>query len=471
MNILLINPPWTVRTGNIWNLIAGVVPPLGLAQLAAYLEQFGLTVTILDTQAERISLSDLGKKLAAFSFIPDFIGLTATTSIIRQATETAHICKNHFPSAKIVLGGVHPSIFPRETLSDGCVDFVIRREGEESFHALVSGTPPAEISGLSFKLNGTVVHNKDRDEIPDINKLPMPAYHLLPMDKYRPALGSYKQLPGIGIVTTRGCPGKCTFCFGNYLGMRVRMRSADNIFKEISLLHAKYGIREISFYDDTFTAVKSNVLEFCILMEKSSLNISWSCFARVDFIDETLLTAMKAAGCHQICFGVESGSEEILNNIKKKTSLNKAKQAVELTKKFKIEARTAFMLGNPGETAETMRQTLDFALKLDSDIALFNVTTPYPGTEMFTWADEHALLKTKDWSKYDLSHQILDVPGLTQNEIQEFYNHAYKAFYLRPSYLFRRLLKITNIHTLRMCLRIFKALFRLLLNPKSQDTP
>ena len=465
MRILLINPPWLFRKDNIWSQIAGIIPPLGLAQVAAYVEQYGIQVNILDTNAENISLSELGGRLKSYDFAPTIIGITATTSIIGQALETARICKESCPDAKIVFGGVHPSIFPGEVLSDVNVDFVIRREGEESFYELVSGRSHETILGLSYKYNGVIVHNKDREEIPDINKLPLPAYHLLQMNKYHPALGSYKQLPGTGIVTTRGCPGRCTFCFGNYLGAHIRVRSADKIFEEIKLLHSNYNIKEIAFYDDTFTAVKSNVIEFCRLLTQSGLRITWSCFARVDFIDKQLLEIMKKSGCHQICYGIESGSEEILKNINKKISLEKAKNAVTLTKQCGIETRATFMFGSPGETKETLEKTMNFALNLDPDIALFNIVTPYPGTEMYKWADEKGFLKTKDWSKYDLSHQILELPTIASGDLEDFYKHAYWRFYGRPVYLLKRLLKMTNLTTIIIGFKAIKAMLNMFIPP------
>jgi radical SAM superfamily enzyme YgiQ (UPF0313 family) len=470
LNILLINPPWIIRKSNIWSGIAGVIPPLGLAQIAAYLEESGICVSILDARADELDAVALRGKLKSLDFRPAFIGITATTSIITQAIETARISNDVFPEAKIVFGGVHPTIFPEEVLSNGFVDYVIRREGEISFSALISGKPPQDIPGLSYKQNGKVINNPDGPEIPDIDKLPFPAYHLLPMHKYHPTLGSYKQLPGTGIITTRGCPGRCTFCFGNYLGNRVRMRSADKILEEIRLLNSNYNIKEIAFYDDTFTAVKSNVMKFCGLMIESKLGITWSCFARVDFIDESLLMLMKKAGCHQICFGVESGCTEILDNIKKKISLEKAVTAVKLTKKCGIEARTTFMLGNPGETEETLKKTLDFAISLDPDIVLFNITTPFPGTEMYEWADKNKYLRTKDWSKYDFSQPLMDLPGMEADKLELFYKYAYRKFYSRPSYLLKWLFRMTNAATIVMVFKAVIAIFGVVMNSNKGST-
>jgi radical SAM superfamily enzyme YgiQ (UPF0313 family) len=179
----------------------------------------------------------------------------------------------------------------------------------------------------------------------------------------------------------------------------------------------------------------------------------------VDFVDEDILKLMKKAGCHQIMYGIESGSDEILKNIKKRTSLSRAVEVVAMTKKVGIECRATFMLGNPGETQQTMEQTLAFAKKLDPDIALFNITTPYPGTELYAWADANGYLKTKDWSKYDLSNSVMDIPGLNSAAVEKFYIKVHRSFYGRPSYLLRRLLKIRSLNDIIVAAKAAIAVF------------
>jgi radical SAM superfamily enzyme YgiQ (UPF0313 family) len=464
MDVLLINPPWKTKKGNIWNSIAGCIPPLGLAQLASYIARDGLRVFIVDSNADKISIEEIPGKIRELNISPVFIGITSTTSIINQAIAAAKVCKENYPQSKIIMGGVHPTLFPDEMLQNIFIDFVVRNEGEETLLELVSGNDVSSIQGLSYRVNGVVKHNQAREFLKSLDDLPFPAYHLLPMKKYRPALGGYKQLPGTGLITTRGCPGRCTFCCGQYFGTKIRTRSAKKIFEEIKLLNKDYGIKEIAFYDDTFTAFKQNVVDLCDLLIASGLNITWSCFARVDFVSEELLMLMKKAGCHQICFGVETASQEILNNIKKHTSLDKASSAVALTKKCGIEARITLMLGNPGETVQTMEDTLKFAIELDPDIALFNITTPYPGTEMYNWAKENNYLITTDWSQYDLSHPVMAVPGLDVQEISKFYKKVYSRFYGRPSYILKQVLRMTNITNITAGFRALKAVTGVLMN-------
>jgi radical SAM superfamily enzyme YgiQ (UPF0313 family) len=453
---LLINPSWLTREGNIWKKISGSMPPLGLAYIASFLRKNSANVKLIDTQAEKAGLEEL---LSSISDIPDYIGITATTMTVGNALETATACKIKFPSAIIVMGGVHPTILPDDCLNCPDVDYVIRGEGENPFLSLINKEKPENIKSLSYKKNGVFVHNPLGPVIDDLDSLPFPAYDLLPIRNYKPALGSYKRLPAISLITTRGCPGKCTFCLGSYLGGNVRMHSTSYIIDEIKMLKEKYGIREISFYDDTFTAYKHKVQDFCRIIIKEKIEITWVCFARVDFVDEETLKLMKMAGCHQIMYGIESGNDEILKNIKKKTSLAKAKEIVKLTKKIGIECRAAFMLGNPGETEATMKQTSDFAKVLDPDIAIFNITTPYPGTEMYAWADKNGYLKTKDWSKYDLSNAVMELPTLSPEKIEAYYKKAHKDFYGRPWYLIKRILRIRSFGEVMVGLKAFMSIF------------
>ncbi|MDI6840226.1 MAG: radical SAM protein [bacterium] len=450
MDVLLINPPWYKRKGNIWRGINPILPPLGLAYIGSFLEREGVKVEILDAQAEGCSVSKIYNKLKTMKGVPNFIGITATTSTIGNALDVAQICKTIYPKSKVILGGVHPTALPDEVMKDENIDYVVRGEGEATFWEIVNGKKEEEILGLSYKSKGSVFHNIDRPVFKCLDDLPFPAYHLLPIEKYRPAIGAYKRLPAMSMLTTRGCPGHCTFCFGNFLGERTRYRSARNIVNEIKLLQSGYGIKEISFYDDVFTTFKSNIQDLCRLIIEENIDITWSCFSRVDFVDEATLRLMKKAGCHQICYGIESGNEQILRNIKKETSLDKAKEIIALTKSIGIETRTSFMFGNPGETEETMRETINFAVSLEPDIAIFNITTPYPGTEMFLWAKEKGYLKTTDWSKYDLSQSILELPTVNSKIVEYYYHTAYKKFYRRVNYLLKRLCRTQSVNDLKM---------------------
>jgi len=442
--VLLVNPPWVIgEEKNLWKNVASCWPSLGLAYIAAALEQAGHEVYYLDCSAEHLTVDDTAKELSRRYENLDFIGLTATTPLINNALAIAQKAKEIFGSVKIILGGVHPSVMPDEVLDNPQVDFIAVDEGEETFKELIGGKNPAEVLGLCYKQNGQIIKNPLRPLIQNLDDIPPPAYHLLPMDKYYPAVGSYKRLPAMILFATRGCPGRCTFCYRTFRGI-VRKRSARNIINEIQILQNNYGIKEVAFYDDTFTLFKEVIKEFCEIVINEKIDITWSCFTRVDHVNEELLKLMKRAGCHLILFGVESGDEQILKNINKMISLEQVMAVVKCARKLGIETRASFMFGNQGETEETIRKTIDFAIKLDPDEAQFNIATAYPGTELYSWAKERGYIKSFNWNDYSMSNVVLELPNLDQKKLQYYYGLAHRKFYFRPKIIIRRLLHIRN---------------------------
>jgi len=441
--ILLINPTWLINNDeNLWKKIASCFPSLGLGYLAAVLERDGHKVFYLDCTAEKIALSETKERLRQYPNI-DFVGITATTPLIDSALSAAAYAKEVFPNVKVVLGGVHPSVMPDEVLSCGAVDYVVRDEGEETMLELVNGKADEEILGLSYKRGGKIIHNPPRPLIQNLDTIPAPSYHLMPFDKYYPPVGGYKRLPAMSIFATRGCPGRCTYCYRTFRGV-VRKRSAENIVDEIKLLQKDYGIKEICFYDDTFTLFKDEIKKFCRIIIDKKIDLTWSCFTRVDCVDEDLLKMMKKAGCHLILFGVESADEQVLKNIKKMISLDQVKEVVKICRKIGIETRASFMIGNIGDTEETVKKTIKFAIDLDPDEVQFNVTTIYPGTEMWQWAHRNGYITCYDWSKYSMSNICFHHPNLTQEQMKYYYKLAHLKFYFRPKIILRRLFRIKS---------------------------
>lgn len=448
LKVCLINPPWVTRSNNIWTKIRGTLPPLGLLYLAAFLEREGVEADVIDCQSGLGSWEEIEAKLREKRY--DLYGITGTTSIISNSYRIAGAVKAAQPGAKVVLGGVHVTALPEEALGKDGVDFVIRGEGEQALLELAKGRSPDEIAGLSYKKDGAAVHVGAPGVMPDLDALPFPAFHKVDLKKYRPALNSYRRLPAINMMTTRGCPGKCTFC--NSANIPLRRRSADNIFEEMKMLSEKYGIKEISFYDDTFTVFHENINRLCDLLVSGGIDLTWSCFARVDTVTLPLLKKMKAAGCHQVMFGIESASPEILKNIRKNIQLEKNREAVKMVKEAGITVRCAFMLGNPGETERTVDETIKYSLELDPDIALYNITTPYPGTEMFQWAKDHGYLLSENWDDYDLSEPVMRLPTISIERLKLKYKEAFRAFYFRPGIVLKKvfdMVTLKDVNTLR----------------------
>lgn len=457
MDILLINPPWLTKNGNIWHGVKSTSPPLGLLYVAAYAEERGRGVHVMDVNAEQLSFEDIETFIEEHQ--PQWIGFTAVTAQIINTHRIAGIAKKVSPESQIVVGGVHAGAMPDSVLSDVNVDYVIRAEGERPFFALVDGQPLDSIGGLSYRgdnLLQPIEHNQLDEPITDLDLLPTPAYHLIRFDNYKPAVGAYRRLPSVNMTMTRGCPGKCTFC--NSAETALRTRTADHIVDEIELLQARYGVREINFYDDTFTIYKQQVAHMCDLIVQRGIDITWSCFARSDCVSESLLKKMKAAGCHQILFGIESADEKILEAIRKPIDIELTRKAVRMCQDVGIDVRAAFMFGNPGETIASIRKTIDFAIDLDPDIALFNITTPYPGTQMFNWAKKNGYLRTLDWSDYDLANAVMDLPTISAEDINGMYKTAYREFYFRPRYLLRRFGRLRSFEDIKMNVRALKSI-------------
>nr|MBP7216690.1 cobalamin-dependent protein [Candidatus Omnitrophota bacterium] len=442
MNVLLINPPWFVKKGNIWSNVRSALPPLGLLYLAAILEKNNIKVDVVDFQVTFTDWQRLEESVASWRY--DWYGITTVTPTIYNAHRIAQLIKKRQPHANVVCGGAHVTALPEETLQLDYVDYIIRGDGEDAFFRLVAGQPLQDIAGLSYKEKGNIRHVGPNGLTRQLDAIPFPAFHKVDLRRYHPAAGSYKQLPAINMLTSRGCIGHCTFC--SSAGIPLRIRSAENIFQEMVMLYERYGIREVAFYDDTFTAVNKNVDALCDLLIAKKLKLTWNCFARVDCVTLPLLRKMKQAGCHQLMYGIESADAQILQNISKHINLSKNKEAVANAKEAGIQVRCAFMFGNPGETKETIDTTIRYSIELDPDIAIYNITTPFPGSQMFSWAKEQGYLVHEQWDKYDLSDPVMRLPTITEETIKEKYAQAYRRFYFRPRFIAK---KIKDIVLLR----------------------
>jgi radical SAM superfamily enzyme YgiQ (UPF0313 family) len=456
MNFVFINPPREIAINNIWSMIHSENPPLGIVLLSAIWDEQGHTSQIIDAAALRLRIPEI---IARINPATDFVGITATTTEISSAIVIARKVRETFPHIKVVMGGVHPTVFHKELVGDKFCDLVVRNEGEIPIMELAKGTPLNLIPNLTWRnAQGEVIINPDCETHVDLNNLPFPAYDKLPMRLYHSALGAARQEPSIGMVTSRGCPGKCTFCFSEMFGSRIRFLSPARIIQHIKHLQKNYGIREISFYDDTFTTNKKHVAELCRLILAEKIDFTWSCFARVDTVSPELLLLMKKAGCHQIMYGFESTDENILKNINKRTNLNQSQNALDWTKAAKINIRGAFMLGNPGETPASMENTIDYAKNAGIQFAIFNITTPYPGTAMYKEFSRENLLLHQNWDLYNLAQPVLKLDTVSAPVIRQYYLKGYRSFYLRPRFILRHIL---TIHTLAEFLMYAKAALKI----------
>lgn len=466
MKFLFINPARDIGRKNIWGFVNSINPPLGLATLAAVLENDGHKADLLDAAALGMGISEI---LSTITSETDIIGLTATTPEINSATEIARAVRKKFPGMKILMGGVHPSIFHRELVEDGICDFVLRGEGEHSIRALSREQSMGDVPNLTWKgTNSEVVVNPQDNQFAVLDDLPFPAYDKLPMKLYRSALGAAKRSPSIGMITSRGCPGKCTFCYSGMFGSKIRFMSAEKIIEHIKFLKSHYGIREISFYDDTFTALRKRIEHLCHMLITEKIAISWSCFARVDSVSPDLLRLMKEAGCHQICYGFESADEEVLKAINKRIDEQDKSSAILWTRQAGIDIRGAFMLGSPGETEDSLQKTIEYSKKIGIQFAMYNITTPFPGTALFDSARQEGMISHTDWSLYDLAHPILNLPSVSSEAVQHSYYRAYREFYFRPSYILRRIFSIRTKDEFMTYLKVFLGMISMVAGKEKQ---
>ncbi len=411
MKVLLINPPYPFEESP--------TPPFGIISLAAYLEREGIEVLVEDYIVQPYSRERVREVLSAFR--PNVVGSTAVTMNVKRALSILRDYKEENPEVITVMGGPHVS-FDADQILGGhpFLDCIVRGEGEITFtemlRALGAGTPLDDVKGMSLRSNGTVRHNPARPLIPDLNVLPYPARHLISLSRYR-ALG----FP-INMVTSRGCPNKCIFCVGSRMvGRKVRYLDVQRVVDEFELL-STMRFRQINIVDDLFTANKNRCISICEEIVRRGIKHRWTAFARVDTVSKELLEAMKASGCTTLCFGIESGNQEILNLVKKNITLEKAKAAVDLCNAAGIEPMTSYILGLPGETPETVRKTMEFARNL-SPMYGYHILAPFPGTEVREKAAEYGMrILTDDWDLYDANRSVAESIHMSHEEIDRIVN-------------------------------------------------
>ena len=431
MKVLLINPP---DTASKYKFIGLIAPPLGIGYIAAVLEENNIDVKIIDGSAIEMSWEDLEKEIQKYS--PDIIGITAVTPTINQALKTAKIAKSTCTDALVVLGGYHPTFTSEELLKNDFVDIIVLGEGEYTMLELTSafenGTDLREVKGIATREFVT----PPRPIIEDLDELPFPARHLLPMDNYK--ILNMKLTTGT-LISGRGCPHRCSFCSSSAMhGHKLRMRSANNIVDEMEHLLGAHDAEMIAFMDDTFTMNRKRVEEVCSEIKERDLDFYWGCTARADTISRNLLEQMKDSGCITLFLGVESADQQHLDNLNKNVTVDRIKKAFELTQELKVRTLASAVLGMPGDTRQSIENTIGFVKSLNPSYAIFSLATPYPGTDFYIKASKQNLIKVNDWSKYTLLSPVLETVDCSLEELKSLQKKAFRDFYLRPSYIIRQ---------------------------------
>lgn len=441
MRICLLNPPITVKNERAKSV--GVFQPLGLAYIAAELIKDGHEVSILDALVEgaensfdigggriHIGLSNEEIHTKIFELNPDVVGITVPFSIYaNNALEIASLIKKINKNIHIILGGAHPTIMPEDVISNLDIDFVVIGEGEITTKELVIRLEEKElhdfndIKGIAYKKNGKIIITEKRPFIEKLDSIPFPARHLLPLNKYNKIIGFNRA----AIITSRGCPFKCTFCSNHLLmGYKWRYRSPENVIEEIEELISKYKVNEIFFEDDNLTANKERIQKICTMIIEKKLKIKWFTRngIRADTLDEDTLKLMKKSGCQRIWLAPESGSQKVLDNIvKKKLDLSKIEEVVKNCKKIGLQVGCFFIIGLIGETKEDIAMTINFARKLKKLGAngfWISIATPYPGTELYQKGLKEGFINSSiKFDELSVFEGIIDSPEFTNDWLKK----------------------------------------------------
>lgn len=412
MKVTLINPPFHFEDTNLSRF-----PPLGLASIAAVLEENDEEVNIIDMATSENKPSET-KGLPLSN--ADVVGISAThTHRFPEVMKISREIKRMDKDIPVVLGGNHATfMYERILQNHSSVDIIVMFEGEytmlQLMKTLAGEKSLSEMEGIAYRnQSGKIVVTPRARKVRNLDALPLPARHLLPMELYQKGGGTGS------IVSSRGCPYKCIFCStAAFSGQEVRLNSAERILQEIKYLIEKCHTKEIQFTEDLFTFSRSRVNALCELITKENLDVAWGCLSRVDYVDEALLNRMHEAGCREIFYGVESGSQSILDRCGKHQTVEKARKAIELTKTANMDVCAAFILGLPGETHETIQKTRDFILETLPSETRLNLLVPYPGTSLYENPEDYGIrILSKDWKYYTHALPVTETDELSWKEL------------------------------------------------------
>lgn len=464
--IVFTSPPLTIRERyGVDRQSGGETMPLGLASLAAVTRKEGYTTSIVDSEVLGLTIEMACD--AILKHEPDVVGFTAVTVSVHNAAAVASLIKQKRPSVTTLIGGHHFTAVPKETMDlFPSFDIGVIGEGEttivELLDALKGNRKLQDVKGLCLRDGRDYILTGPRERIQDLDTLPPFAWDLLPKidEYYCPPVHTVKRLPATNLVTSRGCPSQCIFCDRTVYGNRGTAYSAARVLEMMKDLKENYGIREIQFRDDNFTVFRKRLIELCGLLKESKLDIVWSCAGRVDMVTPEILKMMKEAGCWQIWYGVESGSQKVLDTIKKGTKIEGIRQAVEWTRDAGINPCGFFIIGHPGETHETAKETIKFALSLPITETHATFMTPFPGSDLYK---NHQLYGTfeftdnNDWKKLNAWRPVFMPHGLTKDDLIYYSNEFHKRFFFRPRIILSYLFKIRSWRHFKVYLQGFLA--------------
>ncbi len=476
MKILLLTVPYSVeeRYGKAMKKLIGpnLYPPLGILYIAAVLENQDHEVTVLDTNILEMGVGDIREYLQEHKF--DMIGISLYTPMYENFKKLISSIKPVIGDTPVVVGGPHTFLFPKETIETiPEIDYSVHGEGEAIFPEIadyIEGkTKLSNIKGICYRENGNIIMTEMPPFTEDLDTIPYPARHLVPMEKYIPSPSTYKNLPAHHMIATRGCYFRCTYCASaEMLKRTIRYHSVKRVVDEMEHLIETYKSKEVFFLDDLFVANRKFVLDFCDEVINRGLNkkFEWSCHSRSGLVTKEMLLKMKESGCWQLHFGVESGVQRLLDMVKKGITPEMSKESIRLCREVGITTRAYLMLGLPTETREESLQTIQFAKEMDPDYVKFSLLTPYPGTPIFEQIKKEGNIATTNWEYYKTvggfgGTQRPYVPqGRTSEELNELHKRAFKEFYFRPKIIARFLTIPKTMPELKMYIKSGIALLK-----------
>jgi radical SAM superfamily enzyme YgiQ (UPF0313 family) len=428
----------------------GIFPSLSLAYVAAVMEKAGVQVQFVDANAFGFDQARTIERVKSFG--PDLLAFTITTYLFYQTLSWVRALRSAI-NVPTILGGVHIGIYPEETFSHPEIDFGCVGEAEltvpEFLQVYNRGGDLSTVDGLIWRDGDQVIVNRERTLFEDVDKSPFPARHLLPNDRYYSFISQFKNFTPI--ITSRGCPFKCIFCEQG--GQKFRPRNPQNVVDEIEECYHVYKVRELDFFDSSFTVQKDRVIEICQeLLRRGFPGLVWAIRSRVDLVDPEMLSALRAAGCRRIYYGIESGNAQLLKTLGKDVDLQRIRDVIGQTNRAGIDTFGYFMVGAPGETEQTVQETTQFAIDLKLDYAQFSKVTPMPATRLYEMVIED--YKRDYWKEYILDpNKEIYLPRprteLDEQQIQELTRKAYLKFYFRIRYIIKAILRLKSFGELR----------------------
>lgn len=454
MNVLLVRPPDPMQNATLLSH----TKPMNLAYLASYLLQKGFNVKIVDYEIVPYSKDSFIETLRGFS--PSVVGISCMTPTINNGAQICSVAKEFDKNIKTIVGGVHASGLPERTLQEfSSFDYLVYGEGEITLSEICSsverGDTVESIKGIYFRKAEKIIANPPRELIEDLDSLPFPARHLIDFKQQagHSSRGFSNKIRSAEIFTSRGCPVGCTFCaIQATFGTKVRFRKPEYIEKEIKECVEKYDVNHIVIADDTFTLKKSRALEICEILGRSKIQ-SWNCDTRVNTVDKELLTAMKKSGCQKVAFGVESGSQRVIDLVGKKITIEQVREAVHLAKSVGIKhIEGNFIIGSdPSETLDDVMMTKKLINSLPWTFVSVTTIVPYPGTPLHDTMNKKGLINVGKWEDYVMFGKTPKwrTDFFTPEQLIKLQKQLTSSFYLNPRYIVSQLLSIRNFRDIQ----------------------